>query len=127
MAEAFLRRFAGDQFEVFSAGMYANPIHPMTIRVMEELGYDLSDHTSKELKEYLGKVHFGISITVCDKANEQCPNHPTLGTRLYWSFEDPASFEVNEEEQLVKFREIRDQIREKILEWLKDREITPKN
>jgi arsenate reductase len=125
MAEAFLRKFAGDHFEVYSAGMKANPIHPLTIQVMEELGYDLSNHTSKKLSPYLGKVHFGISITVCDKAREECPLHPSLGTRQDWPFEDPAAYEGTEEEKLAKFREVRDQIKDKILEWLDARGITP--
>jgi arsenate reductase len=126
MAETFLRQFAGDYFKVYSAGMHANPIHPLTTQVMEELGYDLSEQYSKKLSEYLGKVHFGISITVCDKAREQCPLHLSLGTRLDWPFEDPAEFIGTDEEKLAKFRGVRDLIKAKILEWLESREITPK-
>jgi arsenate reductase len=125
MAEAFLRKLAGDHFEVYSAGMQANPIHPMTVKVMEEIGYDLSRHTSKQLRDYLGKVHFSISITVCNRAKESCPNHPSLGTRFDWPFEDPAEFEGSENEKPAKFRQVRDEIKAKILEWLKERNITP--
>jgi arsenate reductase len=124
MAEAFLRKYAGDTFEVYSAGFELKPINPYTIKVMEELGYDLSAHSSKELKQYLGKVHFGVVITVCDKAEERCPTIPGVGTRLYWPFEDPAAFEGSEAEQLSKFREIRDQIDEKLKSWLKERNIS---
>ena len=59
MAEAFLRKYAGDQFEVYSAGLEPKPINPLTIKVMEEIGFDMSGQYSKPLTLYLGKVHFG--------------------------------------------------------------------
>ena len=123
MAEAFLRKYAGDHFEVYSAGFEPRPIHPYTIQVMRELGYDLSGQHPKDLKQYLGKIHFGIVITVCVKAEEQCPTIPDVSTRLYWPFEDPAAFQGTEEEKLAKFREIRDKIDEKTKAWLKERGI----
>ena len=124
MAEAFLRKYAGDHFEVYSAGFEPRPMHPYTIQVMRELGYDLSGQHPKDLSQYLGKVHFGIVITVCAKAEEQCPTIPGVGTRMYWPFEDPAAFQGTEEEKLAKFREIRDKINEKTKAWLKERGIT---
>jgi arsenate reductase len=123
MAEAFLRKYAGNYFEVYSAGFEPRPIHPYTVKVMKEQGFDLSDQYPKDLSDYLGKVHFGIVITVCVKAQEQCPTIPGVSTRLYWPFEDPASFEGTEDEKLAKFREIRDKINEKIKAWLKERGI----
>ena len=123
MAEAFLRKYAGDHFDVYSAGFEPRPVHPYTVKVMRELGYDLSDQHPKELKQYLGKVHFGIVITVCAKAEQTCPTIPGASTRLYWPFEDPAAFQGTEEEKLAKFREVRDEINEKIKTWLKDRGI----
>ncbi|MGZ4851228.1 MAG: arsenate reductase ArsC [Candidatus Bathyarchaeia archaeon] len=122
-AEAFLRKYAGNHFEVYSAGFEPRPIHPYTIQVMKELGYDLRGQHSKDLAQYLGKVHFGIVITVCVKAEEQCPTIPGVGTRMYWPFEDPAAFQGTEEEKLAKFREIRDKINEKTKAWLKERGI----
>ena len=124
MAEAFLRKYAGDHFEVYSAGFDPRPIHPYTFQVMKELGYDLSGQHPKDLKQYLGKVHFGIVITMCQKAEENCPTIPDVSTRLYWGLEDPAAFEGTEEGKLDKFREVRDQINAKIKEWLKERGIT---
>ena len=124
MAEAFLRKYAGNHFEVYSAGFEPRPIHPYTIKVMRELGYDLSGQHPKDLKQYLGKIHFGIVITVCEKAEEECPTIPDVSTRLYWPFEDPAAFQGTEEEKLAKFREIRDKINEKTKAWLKERGIT---
>jgi arsenate reductase (thioredoxin) len=123
MAEAFLRRYAGDHFEVYSAGFDPQPIHPYTIHVMREAGYDLSAQHSKNLAQYLGKVHFGIVITLCQKAEENCPTFPDVSTRLYWPIEDPAAFQGTEEEKLGKFRDVRDQIDEKIKTWLKERGI----
>lgn len=119
MAEAFLRRYAGDYFEVRSAGLEPRPIHPYTLQVMREIGYDLSDHRSKPLSDYMGKVHFGYMITVCGQAEERCPAvFRGMGRRLHWAFDDPAAFEGSEEERLNKFREIRDQVDRRVREWL---------
>jgi arsenate reductase len=125
MSEAFLRHYAGHHFEVYSAGFEAKGIHPLTIRVMEERGISLEAHESKLLNQYLGKLHFGITITVCDKAEEHCPSFPSMGSRLFWPFPDPAAFEGSEEEKLEEFRKVRDIIEAKVLEWLESREITP--
>jgi arsenate reductase len=121
MAEAFLRKYAGNQFEVYSAGFDPKPINPLTVRVMKEAGLDLSFHYSKSLKQYLGKTHFGVVITVCVNAEEKCPTIPGVSTRLYWPFEDPAKVQGTEEEKLAKFREVRDQIDQKIKSWLKEK------
>lgn len=125
MAEAMLKKMAGDHFNVFSAGFEAKEIHPLTIDVMQEMGYDLSNQRSKNLSEYLGKHHFGIVITVCAKAETRCPTIPGVGTRLFWPFDDPASFKGTAEEKRKKFQEIRDQIYLKIRSWLQERNIVP--
>lgn len=119
MAEAFLRKYADDRFEVHSAGLEPGVINPFTVRVMEEKGIDMSQHYSKGLDTYIGKEHFSYLITVCDRAAEKCPIFPGMGMRLNWSFDDPAALEGSDEEKLAKFRSVRDQIEEKILEWLK--------
>ncbi len=120
MAEAFLKKYGSEYFEVYSAGFEPKGINPYTIKVMEEKGIDMSDHTSKELREYLGTVHFGIVITVCDRAEKTCPTMPGISRRLFWPFEDPASFNGTEEDIIDKFREIRDLIEEKIISWVKE-------
>ena len=79
MAEAFLRKFAPEHFAVYSAGFEAKGVNPYTIKVMEEVGIDMSQHHSKNLDQYLGNVHFSITITVCDRAEEVCPTYPSLG------------------------------------------------
>ena len=124
MAEAFLRRYAGDYFEAFSAGLEPKGINPLTIQVMAEIGFDISNQTSKSVSEFLGKVFIQLLITVCDRAEKNCPTAwPGISQRLHWSFEDPASFEGNVEEKLAKFREVRDQISLKIHSWLQEQGI----
>jgi arsenate reductase len=127
MAEAFLRKYAGEYFEVYSAGFDPQPINPLTVTVMNEVGLDLSSHVSKDLKQFLGKIHFGIVITVCANAEEKCPTLPGISTRMYWPFEDPAKFQGSQEEKLAKFRDVRDQINAKIIAWLKERNISLKD
>jgi arsenate reductase len=118
MAEAFLRKYAGDRFDVYSAGLEPSVVNPYTIRVMEEIGLDMSGHRSKSLLEYMGKVHFGYLITVCDRAEQKCPIFPGMGVRLHWPFEDPAKATGDEATKLAKFRQVRDQIDSKVKEWL---------
>ncbi|HAF62819.1 MAG TPA: low molecular weight phosphatase family protein [Anaerolineaceae bacterium] len=119
MAEAFLRKYGGEQFEAFSAGLEPRAIHPLTIQVMQEIGIDISGQTSKGIEVYLGKTFFHYLITVCDQAEKNCPtNWLGVNQRLHWSFEDPAAFEGTDEEKLAKFRAIRDQIEKRIKEWV---------
>ena len=121
MAEAFLRHYAGDHFEVYSAGFEPAPIHPSVYRVMEEVGLDLEGQYSKGVKEFFNQIYFGILITVCDKAEKRCPTFPGLGERHYWPIEDPVAVEGTEEERLAAFRRARDQIEQYILTWLESR------
>lgn len=119
MAEVFLRYYAGDRFEAHSAGLEPKPINPLTLAVMEEIGFDLSEQRSKGVEVYLGKTHFEYLITVCDDADKNCPTvWPGVNQRLHWSFEDPAQFVGTEEQKLAKFRQIRDAIRERVKAWL---------
>ncbi len=119
MAEAFLRKYAGDLYEVHSAGLEPKGVNPYTIRVMQEVGIDISGQRSKGVDEYLGKVLFQYLITVCDHADKNCPTvWPGVNTRMHWSFEDPAAFDGSEDERLAKFRQVRDQIEAKIKDWL---------
>jgi arsenate reductase len=93
---------------------------------MEEIGIDISGRKPKGVGTYLGKQAIAIIITVCSKAEESCPRiWPGLSqnNRLYWPFADPAEAEGTEEEKMVLFRQVRDQLREKIVDWLNSREI----
>ncbi len=118
MAEAFLRKHAGNLFEIFSAGLEPSEINPLTRKVMAEIGLDLSGQYSKGLEQFLDKEDFDYVITVCGNADARCPFFPGTVVRMHWPFDDPASAEGTDEEKLGKFREIRNQIEQKIESWL---------
>jgi arsenate reductase len=117
-AEAFLRAYGGDRFEARSVGLKPQQIEPLTIAVMEELGFDMHRHRSKGLKELPRPLHFDYLVTVCNRAERTCPLLPGIGERLSWPFEDPANFTGSEEERLAEFRRIRDGIELFIRGWL---------
>jgi arsenate reductase len=119
MAEAFLRKYGGNTFEPYSAGLEPKGVNPLTVKVMNEVGIDISNQHSKSIDTYLGKVLFQYLITVCDDADKNCPTGiPGVKNRMHWSFEDPAKFEGTEEKKLAKFREVRDLIEKGIKEWV---------
>jgi arsenate reductase len=111
LAEGILRAAAGDRLDVRSAGSKpAGHVHPLAIRVMQEIGIDISAHTSKHLNEFLdGRVD--VVITVCGNADQACPMFPGQVQRHHWGFDDPALAQGTEEEILAKFRRTRDEIR----------------
>ncbi len=119
MAEAFLNKYADGRLEAHSAGLEPKGMNPFTVKAMNEIGIDVSAQTSKGIDTYLGKVLFQYLITVCDDAEKNCPTvWPGVNHRLHWSFEDPAKFEGTDEEKLAKFRQVRDQIEQRIKEWV---------
>lgn len=119
MAEALLRRRAGERFDVYSAGTDPKGINPLATKVLEEIGIDTSGLRSKPVTEYLGKLPCHFVIVVCDSANETCPRiFPGMRERLFWPFDDPPAFQGTDEEKLNKFREVRDAIDVRIKEWL---------
>ena len=79
IAEAILRKRAGDQFEVYSAGLEPKGLNPYTLRVLDEIGANTAVLRSKELAAFIGKQHFGYLITVCSNAEEKCPIFPGMG------------------------------------------------
>jgi arsenate reductase (thioredoxin) len=122
MAEAFLRELADDRFDVYSAGLHPAGIDEGALIVMRERGIDIGGQRAKHLEEFLGKVHFGVLITLCERAERECPIFPGVSIRLHWPFEDPAAAVGSGEERLEKFREVRDQIEARIRAWLFDEE-----
>ena len=119
MAEGFLRKYGNGQFEPHSAGLEPKGVNPLTVRVMQEAGVDISEQASKGIETYLGKTHFQYLVTVCDDADKNCPTAwPGVNNRMHWSFEDPARFEGTEEEKLARFREVRDLIENRIKQWI---------
>ncbi len=123
MAEAFLNAFAGDRFEAESAGLEPGRLNPLAVEVMKEvgIGIDISQNKTKGVFEFVkkGKL-FHYVITVCDDASAKgCPVFPGLAKRLHWSFQDPSTFEGTYEKRLEKTRRVRDEIENRIIEWLK--------
>jgi len=110
MAEGILRAAGGDLLDVHSAGSKpAGYVHPLAIKAMAEIGIDISTHTSKHMNEFLERdVH--TVITVCGNADQACPMYPGQVARHHWGFDDPAHAPGNEEEQMVVFRRVRDEI-----------------
>ena len=111
LAEGILRAAAGDVLEVASAGSKpAGYVHPLAIRVMREIGIDISEHASKHMNEFLDRPVQTV-ITVCGNADQACPMFPGQVNRYHWGFDDPAHATGTEEEQLAVFRRVRDEIR----------------
>lgn len=111
LAEGFLRAAAGDILDVQSAGSKpAGYVHPMAIKVMQEAGIDISQHTSKHMNQFLDQKVETV-ITVCGNADQACPMFPGQVNRHHWAFIDPAHAKGSEEEVLKVFREVRDEIK----------------
>ncbi len=118
MAEGLLREMAGDAFEAHSAGTEETSVRPLAVKVMREVGVDISGQESKTLDRYV-EESFEYVVTVCDDANEACPFFPGAARRLHWSLEDPsAAVEGSEEEKLAVYRGVRDGIRHRIEEGI---------
>ncbi len=120
MAEAFARKYAGDRLRAQSAGLKPEPIHPLTHRVMEEVGLPLEGHRSKSVDEFLGTLVPQYLYIVCDHAAGNCPTvwpgAPGM-QRVVNVFPDPAAVEGTEEQKLQAFRDTRDQIDQAIRQW----------
>ncbi len=109
MAEGFLRHLAGDRFEAASAGAEATRVNPDAIRVMKEVGIDISTQRSKDASEFQGR-HFTYVVRVCDRAKEACPIFPGALKYLDWGLDDPARAKGTEVERLEVFRRVRDEV-----------------
>jgi arsenate reductase (thioredoxin) len=118
MAEGLLRDIGKDAFEVESAGLEPSFVRPQAIEAMREIGIDLSKHRSKSLDEFTGRP-FNYVITVCDNAKQHCPIFPGATRRIHWSIEDPARENASEEKQLAAFRKARDELRIRLMEFVK--------
>jgi len=113
MAESWARKLRGDRLDPYSAGTSPSRVDPRAILVMREAGVDLSRHRSKHVQEVIG-VEFDAVVTVCDRANENCPVFPGKGKRLHVGFDDPprlAAGAVSEDEAIGHYRRVRDEIR----------------
>ncbi|TDQ11268.1 arsenate reductase ArsC [Pedobacter metabolipauper] len=110
IAEGYLRHFAGNSAEIYSAGIETQGVNPRAIEIMQRDGIDISHHTSNNVNEYTG-IDFDFVITVCDNAKENCPYFPTHAVKLHYNFPDPAKAKGSEEEVIEQFRAVREMIR----------------
>lgn len=111
MAEGWLRHLYRDYYEAFSGGIKPGALDPLAVRVMKEVGIDISAQRSKNADLFLNE-NIDYVITVCDQAREVCPFFPGGRARLHQSFEDPSQSEGTKEEKLAAFRKVRDEIGE---------------
>ena len=118
IAHGLLQNLANDRFNVFSAGSHPSQVHLMSIKVMEEIGIDISHHKSDHIDDYLDKG-IDIVITVCDNANKLCPIFPGNVERLHWSIDDPFRGWDYNKDQMKSFRRTRTEISDKIVDYLK--------
>ena len=111
MAEGILRNAGSDLIEVASAGSDPSGyVHPKAITALEEIGIDISAHTSKHMNDFLEQEIHTV-ITVCGNADQVCPTYPGQAQRHHWGFEDPAHAEGSEDEIMEIFRKVRDEIK----------------
>lgn len=117
LAEGYLRHFAGSAAEVYSAGVETHGVNPRAIAIMKEDGIDISDHTSNNVSEYTD-IPFDFVITVCDNAKERCPFFPGTARKFHFNFPDPAKATGTEVEIMHRFREVREEIKEYIRNFI---------
>ena len=117
IAEGIMRQLAGDNFDVFSAGSHPSLVHPMSIKVMKEIGIDITSHTSDPISNFLSK-NINIVVTVCDNADKVCPVFPGKVERIHWSIKDPFKGWGSNPDDLVNFRFTRDDLVVRIKNYL---------
>ncbi|TAK56641.1 MAG: arsenate reductase ArsC [Bacteroidetes bacterium] len=123
MAEGLARHYLGEYLDAESAGTIATFVHPNAIKVLAELGIDISKHRSKDVSEFYGQK-FDLVVTVCDEGDERCPVWLGKGNKAHIPFYDPVKATGTEEEILQAFRNVRDDIRERLLSYLKENYLT---
>jgi arsenate reductase len=111
IAEAYLRYFANNKAEIYSAGIETHGVNPKAILTMKEEGIDISNHTSNNIDEYQN-IDFDFVITVCDNAKERCPFFPTKAQKFHCNFPDPAKVTGTDEEIAKQFAEVRQLIKD---------------
>ena len=109
MSEGFLKKYFQDKAKIYSAGIVASGVNKNAIKIMSEIGIDISNHTSNKVDEYF-KIDFEFIISVCDNAKETCPYFPSNAKKIHQNFPDPVHAIGTEEEILEKFRTTRNLI-----------------
>jgi len=117
IAHGLFKDLTNSNFEIFSAGSHPSQVHPISIAIMQEIGIDISRHTSDHINNYLNSG-IDIVITVCDNANKACPTFPEDVVRIHWSIDDPFKNWNFDQDQLDIFRQTREEIKLNILAFL---------
>ncbi len=110
MAEGLLNTLYGSRYEVWSAGTDPTEVNPLAVKVMAEVGIDISDHQSNSVEDFLDR-EWDYVVTVCDRANETCPFFPGGKEKIHRGFKDPAALKGGEDEKMLAFRRVRDEIK----------------
>ena len=118
MAEGIINYELGDKIEAYSAGTTPTAVNPHAVKSMAEIGIDIADQRSKGVEEFAGQ-HFDYVITLCDSANEQCPMFFGGVKKMHLSFADPAAAVGSETEIQAAFRMVRNEIKDKLLDFFK--------
>ncbi len=111
IAEGYLKQFAEDKAEIYSAGVETHGVNPRAIETMKADGIDISGHTSNNILEY-NSIDFDYVITVCDNAKERCPYFPSNAIKFHYNFPDPAKATGTEQAIQAEFSMVRDQIKQ---------------
>lgn len=117
IAEGYLRYFADNKAEIYSAGVETHGVNPKAISIMKEDGIDISKHTSNNVDEYK-EIDFDFVITVCDNAKEHCPFFPSNSKKFHHNFPDPSKYVGTENEIHSEFERVRDLIKEYCKEFV---------
>lgn len=119
IAEGYLRYFANNKAEIYSAGIETHGVNSRAIAIMKEDGIDISNHTSNNINEY-ANIDFDFVITVCDNAKERCPYFSTKAKKFHYNFPDPAKATGTEEEIVQQFRKVRQLIKDYCKQFVAD-------
>jgi arsenate reductase len=117
MAEALLKRLGGAGFEVHSAGFEPQPLHPLAVQAMQEIGIDISAQASRHVNDFL-ETQFDYSVILCDRDMHFSPDYPHDHVNLHWACDDPTAVGGSESERLNAFRQTRDELRARLESWV---------
>ncbi|MGM9319421.1 arsenate reductase ArsC [Deinococcus aquaticus] len=120
MAQALLEHHGGSRYQVTSAGLEPGMVNPLTVQVLQESGLPTGHLQAKGVRPLIAE-HFTYVITVCDRAEANCPIFPNATYRLAWAFDDPAAATGSDAERLAVFRRVRDEIDARIQAWVAQR------
>ena len=126
IAAAYLKKFGGTDYEVFSAGLEPGHLNPLAIEAMIKDGIDISKNSTKAVSDYFEQgFRFDYVITVCDAASaDKCPLFPGVHQKIAWDFKDPSQFQGSQEERLVQTRIVRDQIKQAVMEFIQSTKVS---